>query len=232
MSIKSDILKIFNENQNYTTPSQAVNQASSLDSLSSDLYTDSKRFIYELLQNADDSSIDNLPVKVWIKIFGENLVIAHSGKAFTARDIQGICNVNNGTKRSDSTKTGYKGIGFKSVFGQSDKVTIFTDGEYFRFDSSYAFAWNWESAKEVWEQGNDRKFQFPWQIIPIFTESTEVPEPISEFLESINFTVATIVKLDHMHETILAINDLSQNINMFLFLKNISEYINRIYPDT
>lgn len=144
MSLKADIEKIFVDNTSYTNPSQAVNQASSLNALSADLYTDSKRFIYELLQNADDSSHNNDAVKVWIRLFGNNLVMAHSGTPFTARDLQGICNINNGTKKSDLTKTGYKGIGFKSVFGQSDKVTIYTKDEYFRFDASYSFDWKWE----------------------------------------------------------------------------------------
>ncbi len=113
MSLKADIEKTFLDNTNYANPSQAVNQASSLNALSGDLYTDSKRFIYEILQNADDSSQNSEAVKVWIKILGDNLVVAHSGKPFTTRDLQGICNVNNGTKKSDLTKTGYKGIGFK-----------------------------------------------------------------------------------------------------------------------
>ncbi|WP_242860266.1 hypothetical protein [Desulfosporosinus sp. I2] len=101
MSLKTDIEKIFSDNTNYANPSQAVNQASSLNALSGDLYTDSKRFIYELLQNADDSSQNNEAVKVWIKILDDNLVVAHSGRPFTTRDLQGICNVNNGTKKSD-----------------------------------------------------------------------------------------------------------------------------------
>ena len=149
MSLKADIEKIFVDNTNYANPSQAVNQASSLNALSADLYTDSKRFIYELLQNADDSSQNSNAVKVWIKIFDDKLVIAHSGSPFTARDLKGICNVNNGTKKSDLTKTGYKGIGFKSVFGQSDKVTIYTKDEYFRFDASYLFEWKWEESKTI-----------------------------------------------------------------------------------
>ena len=223
MSLKTNIEHIFLENTDYANPSQAVNQASSLNALSADLYTDSRRFIYELLQNADDSSLDNTTVKVWIKVFQDNLVIAHSGEPFTPRDLQGICNVNNGTKKSDPTKTGYKGIGFKSVFGQSDKVTIFSNAEYFRFDSSFQFVWKWETSKADWEQNNDRKFQFPWQIIPIYTKVHEVSEPIDQFLKSIKANVATIIKLKNTKETSIAIEDLSQNINMFLFLKNISE---------
>jgi hypothetical protein len=223
MSLKTDIEKIFSNNTDYANPSQAVNQASSLNALSGDLYTDSKRFIYELLQNADDSSQNGELINVWIKIFDENLVIAHSGKPFTSRDLQGICNVNNGTKKSDLSKTGYKGIGFKSVFGQSDKVTIYTNDEYFRFDSSYPFIWQWEESKIIWEKNNDREFNYPWQIIPIYTEVKEIPDPINKFLKKINANVATIIKMKNANETIQAAQSLSQNLNMFLFLKNISE---------
>lgn len=223
MSLKNDIGRIFLDNTKYANPSQAVNQASSLNALSSDLYTDSKRFIYELLQNADDSSQNNEVVKVWIKIFDDKLVVAHSGRPFSTRDLQGLCNVNNGTKKSDLTKTGYKGIGFKSVFGQSEKVTVFSNNEYFRFDSSYPFEWNWEDSKITWEKTNDRQFQYPWQIIPIYTEASEIHKPINQFLENIEVNVATIIQMKNVKETSQAVQNLSQNLNMFLFLKNISE---------
>lgn len=223
MNLEPVITKIFEENFNYSNPGQAVNQASSLDALSGDLYTDSRRFIYELLQNADDSCKDEQSVKVWIKIFDDQLVVAHSGKSFDARDIQGICNVNNGTKKSDSSKTGYKGIGFKSVFGQSENVVVFTNDEYFRFDSQFDFEWNWEIGKTEWEKKFDRKFQFPWQIIPIYTKQEYLSKSIQEYLQNINATVATIILLKNPTETKDAIQNLSSRSNMFLFLKNISE---------
>lgn len=222
MSLKIDIEKIFADNTSYANPGQAVNQASSLNALSGDLYTDSKRFIYELLQNADDSSQNKEAVSVFIKTFDDYLVVAHSGRPFTPRDLQGICNVNNGTKKSDPTKTGYKGIGFKSVFGQSQRVIIYTNNEYFRFDSSYPFIWKWEGTKEGWQQHNDREFQFPWQIIPIATDRQDVLEPIDQYLQKIGAKVATIIQLKNPEETRQAVISLSQNLNMFLFLKNIT----------
>ena len=161
MSIKNIVEKLFDDNTNYTTPDQATNQASSLDALSTDLYTDSKRFIYELLQNADDSPEEGSTVKVWIKTFGDVLVVAHSGQAFDERDVQGLCNVNNGTKKTDASKTGYKGIGFKSVFGQSKNVTVYTNNEYFRFDSSFPFIWRWGENKVDWERNSEREFVHP-----------------------------------------------------------------------
>lgn len=223
MRIKDQIENTFQENSIYAQPMQAVNQASSLNVLSSDLYTDSKRFIYELLQNADDSCKNDKTVKVWIKIFGDNLVIAHSGSPFTKRDVQGICNINNGTKKTDISKTGYKGIGFKSVFGQSDKVTIYTEDEYFSFDANYQFEWAWEDTKEHWETNNDREFQFPWQIIPIYTESKDISKSIDQFVKDDEVKVATIIHMKNIHETSEAIQSLANNLNVFLFLKNICE---------
>ena len=225
MKLKDKIIQLFTSNTNYAEPMQAANQASSLNSLSSDLYTESKRFIYELLQNADDSPLvsSSNSVKVWVKIFNDDLVVAHSGKPFTTRDVQGICNIDNGTKKSDSTKIGYKGIGFKSVFGQSQRVVIFTDNEYFRFDSSHPHDWVWDDKQMDWENENDRKFEYPWQIIPIYTDAKDVSEDINKFLEDINANVATIVRLKNKEETTKAILDLSKRLNMFLFLKNISE---------
>lgn len=217
------IKKIYADNTSYNIPMHAANQADSITALSVDLYTDANRFIYELLQNADDSSYKVDGVKVWIKVFNDELVVAHSGKVFDVQDIRGICNINNGTKKSDLQKTGYKGIGFKSVFGQSNYVVIYTDGEFFRFDSSYNFEWNWDISQKEWENENNRTFQYPWQIIPIYTESTQVGEEIRNYISKIDASVATILKINHIKETMDAIEDLSQNINMFLFLKNITE---------
>jgi len=226
MSLKKDIEYIFQKNTSYAEPEQAINQAESLTSLSVDLYTDSKRFVYELLQNADDSVISEEPVKVGIRLFDDFLVVAHTGKPFDKRDLRGICGVSDGTKKNSVEKTGYKGIGFKAVFGQSNKVTIYTNSEYFRFDSEYDFAWNdkWGDNQQVWEEENERQFSYPWQIIPIFTYNEEVDGRIKTFLENGEWTVATIVLLSKAKSDVKkAIEELSSNINMYLFLKNIEE---------
>lgn len=223
MSIKCDIEKLYQDNIDYKTPRQALNQASSLDSLSKDLYTDSKRFIYELLQNADDSSEDGDGIKVYIKIVENYLVIAHSGKIFSSRDVQALCNVNNGTKKGDLNKTGYKGIGFKSVFGQSDQVIVFTNKEYFKFDREYNFEWRWEDNKTKWETIEKEKFQFPWQIIPIYINQDEVLSPIKTYLNSIDAKVATIIRIENIKNIEESLRSLLNNINMFLFIKNINE---------
>lgn len=226
MSLKSDIEEIFRKNTGYAEPEHAINQAESLKSLSVDLYTDSKRFVYELLQNADDSVISGVSVKVGIRLFDDFLIIAHTGKPFDKRDLRGICGVSDGTKKKSIEKTGYKGIGFKAVFGQSDNVVIYSNGDYFRFDSNYPFGWNtkWGDSQQNWEKDNDRLFYYPWQIIPIYTEPEEVDERINTFINHGEYTVATIILLSKGKDDIKkAVEELSLNVNMFLFLKNIQE---------
>ncbi|MFI3326436.1 MAG: caspase family protein [Clostridia bacterium] len=225
MSLKSYVDKLFKDNTDYANAMQAVNQADSIDALSKDLYTDADRFIYELLQNADDSSVGNNPIKVWINIIGDTLIVAHSGKVFDKSDIIGLCNINNGTKKSDITKTGYKGIGFKSVFGQSDEVVVYTDKEYFRFDKLYNFPWDekWGENKIEWEKEHNRYFQLPWQIIPIYTDGSVIEDEIKTYLFECGANVATIIKLKYPKDVCGAISSLTKNINMFLFLKNICE---------
>jgi hypothetical protein len=223
MNIKENIDKIYKKNTNYAEPEHATNLVASLNSLSSDLYTDSKRFIYELLQNADDSSEENQLIEVEIKLFRNCLVIAHTGKIFDGDDIRGICNIDSGTKKSSIDKTGFKGIGFKSVFGQSDKVTIFSDNEYFKFDKNYNFEWkgDWDNTQKEWEELNSKKFLYPWQIIPIYTSHEDIDADIQKFLSE-NWKVATIIELFKVDDVKDAIKELSNNANMFLFLKNIS----------
>lgn len=221
--VKNIVDSLYKTNTSYAYPSQAMTQAASLKSLSSDLYTDSKRFIYELLQNADDSSVNGQLVNVEIILFNNKLVVAHNGKSFDESDLKGICGIDDGTKKLSIEKTGYKGIGFKSVFGQSDKVTIFSNKEYFKFDATHNFGWRkeWDSTQKEWEILNNRNFLHPWQIIPIYTSKEEIDHNIQTFLND-NWNVATIIELFKKDDVTHAIEELSSNANMFLFLKNIN----------
>lgn len=225
MSIEQIIQDIHEINTGHSYPQHTIDIAKMLEALSSDLYTDTKRFIYELLQNADDAVFEDERNQVSIRIFDNFLVFAHKGKIFLDRDIQGLCAVSHGTKKTDKTKTGYKGIGFKSVFGQSNEVIIFSNKEYFRFEKTYNFVWksNWSSSQKKWEDENDRKFCWPWQIIPIYTEKSYVRKDINDFLISEDFNVATILKIDKKDEIVNEVNSLIKNINMFIFLRNIDK---------
>ena len=223
MNLSETIRNIFKKNTCYALPEHAVNQAESLKSLSRDLYTDSKRFIYELLQNADDSALPNTDVDIYIRFFGDIMLLAHTGQPFTARDMDGLCSISHGTKKNSIEKTGYKGIGFKAVFGQSNKVIVYSQDNYFKFDEAYNFMWRkeWGQSQDEWETANDRKFLYPWQMIPILTDKKDIPQEIDFFLSSRNWNVATLVYLRNKNDVENAVKELIENVNMFLFLKNI-----------
>ncbi len=142
MSLKKTINEIFYDNTNYLDAKQVLNQAHSLKSLSNDLYTDSLRFVYELVQNCDDACQPKSILHIAI-VDHRYLIVCHNGKPFDEEDVRSLCDIGCSTKGRDEQKTGYKGLGFKAVFGKSDYVLIVSNGEYFRFEAnSNAFQWN------------------------------------------------------------------------------------------
>ncbi|CAF0839135.1 unnamed protein product [Rotaria sordida] len=223
MSLKETINQIFNNNTNYLHAQQILNQARSLKSLSNDLYTDPLRFVYELVQNCDDACQPKSIVRIAI-VDHHYLIVGHNGKPFDREDVQSLCDIGCSTKGEDMQKTGYKGLGFKAVFGKSDYILIVSKGEYFRFEAnSKVFQWNpkWGINQITWEQINNRKFEFPWQICPIWTEKNEIPESIQKWLLGQSDTVATIIRLKNVEETQNAIRQLTDQSHVFMFLRNI-----------
>ena len=204
---------------NYNHPDQATSQANSLILLSSGIYTEEERFVFELLQNAVDAHNDEsscLNVKMIIK--EGFFIFLHNGEAFTERDIEGLCDVGNGNKMKDVKKIGYKGIGFKSVFMRSTNVTVESGGYCFKFDKSY---WNnyWDknwSDQDYGVRDNEKKYLMPWQIIPIETTPPVV-------LNHDEYNVATYIKInetDSLEQKILRLLSSSQFL-LFLMSKNI-----------
>ena len=108
------IRKIFTETG--STTRDAKNISNSLHAIMGDLYTETERFVFELLQNADDQPEEGKMVNVKLKALDENLLFLHDGKPFTEADVESISSIGDSTKKKDTEKTGYKGIGFKSVF--------------------------------------------------------------------------------------------------------------------
>ena len=99
------IKKLQRKRCNYNHPDQATSQANSLILLSSGIYTEEERFVFELLQNAVDAHNDLKRVlDVKIVIEGDYLIFLHNGDAFTERDIEGLCDVGNGNKMKDVEK--------------------------------------------------------------------------------------------------------------------------------
>ena len=192
------------ENSTFNSIRQAEMVANLLDTVSIDIYSESQRFVFELIQNADDSA-NSTNNEVHFDFLPNCLIVSHNGKAFDESDIISLTGAGASTKRADPTKTGYKGIGFKSVFGKSERVTIFSDGYQFRFDKSIHIT------------------KFPWQIIPLWTELKDLDKDIQESIIKYKYNVSTIIEVKESASLLSDINELLNNGQILLFLRRISK---------
>ncbi len=224
MEYKNFIDNLSQNNANYNNPEQAITTANLCDTISRDINTDSQRFIYELLQNADDASNQSGILDVRVDFVGDFVVVSHKGEPFSKIDIESISSAGDGTKTGDSNKTGFKGIGFKSVFSHSNFVIIKSGNFCFKFDKQYwANHWNnaWGS-QSAWKaerktKNKDESLKMPWQIIPIWTELPNELKSLSIFQE---YSVSTIIRYDKVEQLKKALNDLFSESQIVLFLRS------------
>ncbi|MBA1446895.1 MAG: ATP-binding protein [Chromatiales bacterium] len=87
-----------------------------------ELYPDKAHFIYELLQNAEDTNA----TYVTFNLDEDRLVFEHNGDSFTEDDVFGITNIGKGTKKDDKEKIGKFGVGFKAVFAYTETPRIWS----------------------------------------------------------------------------------------------------------
>ncbi|KAI7969881.1 hypothetical protein EIK77_006829 [Talaromyces pinophilus] len=98
-------------------------------SLSKNLYNSSARFVFELLQNADDNSYSRAKASsadpyVSFRVYNQRIVVECNEDGFTHENLVAICNVGKSSKSGAQGYIGEKGIGFKSVFMVAWKVLI------------------------------------------------------------------------------------------------------------
>ncbi len=209
MSKKDFIDTLYKKRSTFIDPDQAEMLANLLDTVSSDIYSESQRFIFELIQNADDAALTDSN-EIHFDFHSHSLIVSHKGKSFDEADIYGITNAGKGTKGSDATKTGYKGIGFKSVFGKSNRVTILSDDYSFRFD------------RTLIRQSFDG-IKMPWQIIPIWTDAIDFHNNTNSNSLKDTFNVSTIIELENSLSLKNELNDLLSNGKILLFLRKITK---------
>lgn len=181
--------------------------ANSLNILSKTVFGDVNRFVFELLQNADDASIDGIGNKVEFRLYNNYLLFSHTGKHFDQNDVRGISRVGSrdSNKNEDNEKTGYKGIGFKSVFGSSNCVQIISDKYKFKFDKNH-HAWGTDSSS------------YPWQVIPIWHEG--IPDELNNRVNSEK--VNTIIRIESNELIYSEILKVFEDCQIILFLRHIS----------
>lgn len=100
-----------------------------LNSLAKNLYTSTARFVFELLQNAEDNHYTKAqargePPHVLFHVYPHKIVQECNEDGFTEANLTAICDVGRSSKQGAQGYIGEKGIGFKSVFMAAHRVHI------------------------------------------------------------------------------------------------------------
>ena len=207
---KEKFIKVIFNETGYTLR-DAKNTSNALKKIAGDLYTETERFIFELLQNADDIPNERKEVDVKFRLLSENLLFLHNGRPFNKEDVNSIASIGDSTKRKDAEKTGYKGIGFKSVFTDAETVLINSGNFSFSFDKS----------SPLYEGKNID--EIPWEIKPIWTEHYRYPKEVKECDDFFTFPVAINLEVGEtkIQNYRVQIQQLFSEPRFILFLRHI-----------
>ncbi|KAF1938515.1 hypothetical protein EJ02DRAFT_457780 [Clathrospora elynae] len=100
-------------------------------SISEQLYTSKYRFLYELVQNADDSQyhrVDKQSVSPFLRfsVTPNTLIVETNEDGFKRANVQAICSTGKSSKKTSALNAhiGEKGFGFKSVFSVASEVHV------------------------------------------------------------------------------------------------------------
>ncbi|CAG9997117.1 unnamed protein product [Clonostachys byssicola] len=101
----------------------------SVQTLAKHIYGSGARFVFELLQNADDNSFERATRNgdtpyISFQIHPDRIIVECNEDGFNERDLGAICSVGQSSKAGSHGYIGAKGIGFKSVFIAAWKVYI------------------------------------------------------------------------------------------------------------
>jgi hypothetical protein len=109
---------------------QALKEYAGIRRVVEDLYPDPADFIFELLQNAEDTGATEADFVLTI----DGLSFEYNGRPFSEKDILGITNVGEGTKTDDADSIGQFGVGFKAVFAYTESPRIWSPTYSFQID--------------------------------------------------------------------------------------------------
>ena len=93
----------------------------------------------------------------------KEIFISLLGKVFDKKDLQGLCGINNGTKKKDLDKTGYKGLGILKLFLANQNYVRDLLQWRIYFDlmlhiRSHGIMNGELTNQQTWEKENDRSF--------------------------------------------------------------------------
>ena len=222
----------------HRSPNSNTGLANLLEEVGQGLYTSKKRMFFELLQNADDAAAKN-GVKVKLQLKGQFFLLSHDGYSFNRHDFESITTAAKSTKSSNKNKTGYKGIGFKSVFTNSNSVCIQSAGFRFSFDKNldiyndfdrFYFLVNKienDPVRQAEFLGDFAKFKrefrgvkdIPWQLLPVWTDDPNFETNGTIWNQRENVSIALRMSEETLTEYGKAIQEVFNEPRFMLFLR-------------
>lgn len=172
----------------------AVANGTNAERLLSGLYKDPTHFIYELLQNAEDTRA----TEVKITLEADRLIFEHNGRHFINGDVWAVLSIDESTKtdsEDDLTKIGRFGIGFKAVFGICETPEIYSRDFCFRIRNFYV--------PEKITRSADQDPNRTYIVLPFKADTTEdIFNTIDEALSTLDpdtiLFLRNIEKLDYV----------------------------------
>jgi len=98
-------------------------------SLATNLYSKDTRFVYELIQNAEDNRYtlatrEGQQPFLRFHLYPDRIILESNEDGFTKENVKAICSTGESTKSTTEGYIGEKGIGFKSVFKVAKRVHV------------------------------------------------------------------------------------------------------------
>jgi hypothetical protein len=111
-------------------------------SLATNIYSKDTRFVFELIQNAEDNEYNraleaNEDPYIKFSVYPEKVIVDSNEDGFTEANVRAICSVGESTKTFTQGYIGEKGIGFKSVFKIASRVHIQSGPFSFSFEHQH-----------------------------------------------------------------------------------------------
>ncbi|CAG8933967.1 unnamed protein product [Penicillium salamii] len=176
--------------------------------LAKHIYSSNARFVFELLQNADDNQFGRALARTELPFiafhaFPDRIIVECNEDGFTKENLLAICSVGESTKAASHGYIGAKGIGFKSVFIAARKVEIQSGNYTFYFK-------------------HDREDLGLGMVLPVWQDVEEKgPDSLTRITLHLH-QKGDPDEIQHLHQTIFRqLNDLEETC--LLFLRNLKE---------
>jgi predicted restriction endonuclease len=105
--------------------------------LVSEINSRKPRFIFELIQNAEDNDYaEGVNPRIRFIVNKEQITVQNNETGFQEENVRALCRIGGSTKKREKARgyIGEKGIGFKSVFMVTNSPKVFSNGFHFGFN--------------------------------------------------------------------------------------------------